>query len=49
LSRVVACLLGAALCVWSIALLRELWALLDHHECDRRLRRAGLPSWLTSA
>lgn len=45
MNRIVACLLGAALLIWSLALLRELWAALDPRECDRRLRRAGLPSW----
>jgi hypothetical protein len=47
-SRVVVCLLATALVIWGIALLRELCALVDYHECDRRLRRAGMPPWLTA-
>lgn len=48
MSAVVACLLAAALVTWGIALLRELCALVDRHECNRRLRHAGMPSWLTA-
>lgn len=48
MSRVVVCLLASALVIWAIALLRELCSLIDYPECERRLRRAGMPSWLTA-